>query len=199
MPRGLASLRRQRMSFNAGEQGAAEISRAAHDLFDVDGMARRALGQHWKGLLPREQDEFVRLFGDGLGQFFVTIVDQYADDSVTSVDEAVAGTHAQVRPRIVREQGAEIAIESDSRWMVYEVALDGLSLVSHYRSQFNSIIRTSSVAQLLERMRTEHSRRLQSRDALGEATSTELETSGRERFAAGLLLGFVATSYARWR
>lgn len=204
MSRGFASLRPQRIGFKAGEEGSAEIHRAAHDLFDVGGMARRALGQHWKGLLPREQDEFVRLFGDMLGQFFVTIVERYAGDGVTVLDEAIAGTFAQVRSRVVPEQGSEIAIEyrlsqRGSRWMVYDVGLDGLSLVSNYRSQFNSIISTSSVPQLLERMRTERSRSPQSRDALGDVTNAELETPARARFAAGLLLSLAAPSYARWR
>jgi phospholipid transport system substrate-binding protein len=204
MSRGVASLRPEGIGFKASEEGSDEIHRTARDLFDVGGMARRALGEHWKGLLPREQDEFVRLFGDVLGQFFVTIVERYAGDGVTVLDEAVAGTFAQVRSRIVPEQGSEIAIEyrlsqSGSRWKAYDIGLDGLSLVSNYRSQFNSIIRTSSVPHLLERMRTERSRSPQSRDALGDATSAELETPARARFAAGLLLSLAATSYARWR
>jgi phospholipid transport system substrate-binding protein len=204
MSRGLATLRPQATDLGANEEASAEIHRAAHDLFDVDDMARRALGQHWQGLAPRERDEFVRLFGDVLGQFLVTIVERYARDGVTALDETVAGTFAQVRSRIVPEEGSEIAIEyrlsqSGAQWMVYDVGLDGLSLVSNYRSQFNSIIRTSSVAHLLERMRTEGSQRPRSREALGVATGEELETPTRARFAAGLLLGFAATSYARWR
>jgi phospholipid transport system substrate-binding protein len=203
MSRGVASLRPQRAGLGASEEGSAEIRRAAHDLFDVDDMARRALGRHWKGFVPREQAEFVRLFGDVLGQFFVTLVERYAGDGTTVPDEAVAGGFAQVRSRIVPEEGSEIAVEyrlsrRGSQWMVYDVGLDGLSLVSNYRSQFNSIIMTSSVPHLLERMRTERSLRPQSRDAFGEATSAELETPARARFAAGLLLS-LATSYARWR
>jgi phospholipid transport system substrate-binding protein len=203
MSRGLVSLRPQPMAFEASEEGSAEIYRAAHDLFDVDDMARRALGQHWKSFVPREQDEFVRLFGDVLGQFFVAIVER-SGDSVTSLEEAVAGTFAQVRSRIVSEQGSEITIEyrlsqSGSRWVVYDIKLDGLSLVSNYRSQFNTIVRTSSVPYLLERMRTDRSQRPPSLDALGDATSAEREAFARARFAANLLLGLAATSYARWR
>src|SRR4030095_5218351 len=77
MSSGLGSLRPQRTGLGASEEGSARIHRAAHDLFDVDDMARRTLGQHWKSLLPRERDEFVRLFGDVLGQFLVMIVERY--------------------------------------------------------------------------------------------------------------------------
>ncbi len=201
--RRLGSLRSQRAGFNAGEERRAEIRRAAHELFDVDDMARRALGHHWKGLSPQEQDEFVRLFGDVITQSFVAIVEGYTGDSAAFLDEKVAGTFARVRSRITPQPGSEIAIEyrlsrSGSEWTVYDIVLDGVSLVSSYRSQFNSIIGTSSVAQLLERMRTAQSRRPQSRDAVGGGTTAELETSAPRRLAAGLLLA-VASSYARWR
>ena len=131
----------------------------------------------------------------------MTIVERYTGDNVASLDEEVAGTFAQVRSRITPEQGSEIAIEyrlsqRGSQWTVYDIGLDGMSLVSNYRSQFNSIIGTSSAAQLLERMRTARSRRPPDREAIGGATTTDLETSDRGRLA-GLLLS--AASYPRWR
>ena len=199
--RGLASLRSQRLGFKAGGARHAEIRGTAHEFFDVDGMARRALGQHWKGLVPREHEEFVRLFEDVLTQSFVTIVERYTDN-VASLDEEIAGAFAQVRSRITPEEGSEVAIEyrlsqRGSQWTVYDIVLDGVSLVSNYRSQFNSIIVTSSTAQLLERMRTARARRPPNRDAVGDASSAELEAEARGRLAAGLLLG-VASS-GRWR
>jgi phospholipid transport system substrate-binding protein len=200
--RGLASLRSQRVEFNAGEERRAEIRRAADDLFDVDAIARRALGQHWKGLLPSQQHEFIRLFRDVLRQSFVTILERYTGDDATSVAEEVAGTFAQVHSRITPERGPETTIEfrlfrSGPRWTVYDVVLDGVSLVSNYRSQFNAIIGTSSVAQLLERMRTEPSWRPQSPDVVAGAALAEPEPSARGRFAAGLLLGLGAASSPR--
>jgi phospholipid transport system substrate-binding protein len=200
--RGLAILRSQRIGFHAGEEQRAEIRGTAQDLFDVNDMARRALGPHWKGLWPREHEEFVRLFGDVLTRSFVTIVERYTGDNVAALDEEVAGTFAQVHSRITPEQGSEIAIEyrlsqRGSQWTVYDIVIDGVSLVSNYRSQFNSIIGTSSAAQLLERMRTARSGRPQGSDAFGGATTAELEASARGRLAAGLLLS--AASYPRRR
>ena len=201
--RGLASLRSQRGEFNTGEERRAEIRRAANELLDVDDIARRALGQHWKGLAPQEQHEFIRLFRDVLTQSFVTIMQRYTGDHVASVAANVAGTFAQVHSRITPERGPETTIEyrlsrSGSQWIVYDVVLDGVSLVSNYRSQFNAIIGTSSVAgRLLERMRTDSSRRPPSPDAVAGATIAEPETSARDRLVAGLLLG--AAAHARWR
>jgi phospholipid transport system substrate-binding protein len=200
--RGLASLRSPRVEFSTGEERRAEIRRAADELFNVDAIARRALGQHWKGLLPQEEREFIRLFRDVLTQSFVTIVQRYTDDHVASVAEEMAGTFAQVHSRITPERGPEITIEyrlsrGGPQWSVYDVVLDGVSLVSNYRSQFNAIIGTSSVARLLERMRTERFRRPQSPDPVAGVRIAEPETSDRGRLAAGLLLG--AAAHARWR
>lgn len=200
--RGLAGLRSQRGEFNTGEERRAEIRRAADEIFDVDEIARRALGQHWKGLLPLEQHEFVRLFRAVLTQSFVMIVQRYTGDHVASVDEKVAGTFAEVHSRITPDRGPDTTIvyrlsRRGSQWTVYDVVLDGVSLVSNYRSQFNVIIATSSVAQLLERMRTEPSRHPYSPAAGTGATIAEPETSARGRLAAGLLLG--AAANARWR
>jgi hypothetical protein len=93
--RGLASLRRQRIGVTAVEERRADLHRVTQDLFDVDDMARRALGQHWKSLRPGDQDEFVRQFWHMVTQLFVTIVERYAGDNVTAVDETVAGTFAR--------------------------------------------------------------------------------------------------------
>jgi len=180
--RGLAGLRSPRVGLSSCDDRRPEIRRATDDLFHVDDIARRALGRHWKDLVPGEQDEFVGLFRRVLTQSFVTIVEHYTGEDVISVHEEVAGTFAQVHSRITPVRGPEIAIEyrlsrRGPQWSVYDIVLDGVSLVSNYRSQLNAIIGTSSVAQLLERMRTEPSRCRQSPDVVAGAIA-EREDGG---------------------
>jgi phospholipid transport system substrate-binding protein len=179
--RGLAGLRSPPAGLSLCEDKRPEIRRAADDLFNVDDIARRALGRHWKDLAPGEQAEFVGLFRRVLAQSFVTIVERYTGDAI-SVDEEVAGAYAQVRSRITSAHGAEITIDyrlsrSVARWTVYDIVLDGVSLVSNYRSQLNAIIGTSSVTGLLEQMRAEPSRCLLSPDLVAGATIAEPKTS----------------------
>ena len=169
--RGLASLRSPPPGLSTCDDRRAEMRRAADDLFDVDGIAPRALGRHWEALAPDEQGEFVRLLRRVLTQSFVRIVERYADDDVISAEEEVAGAFAHVRSRITSDHAPESTIEyrlsrSGSQWAVYDIVLDGVSLVSNYRSQFNAIIGTSSMAELLEWMRTEPSRCRSSPDIL---------------------------------
>jgi len=198
----LATVRSPAAISGSGDQ-RAEIRRMVHEMFDFNEMARRALGQHWKGLLPQEQEEFVRLFTDVLTQSFVTIVERYSGENLAFLGEDVTEAYARVQSRTIPIQRAGISIEyrlfeRGSRWAVYDIVLEGVSLVSNYRSQFNSIIQTSSSAQLLQRMRTQRSERTQSRGAVESSTAHQLEPPDWGRLAAGLLVLHTA-SYARRR
>jgi len=142
-----------------GGQRRAEIRRVAQGLFDFDEMARLTLARHWKDRSISEQAEFVRLFTDLLERSYLTTIENYAGETITFVGESVGDPYAQVRSRIVTNRLVEIPIDyrlrkRDSRWVVYDVVLDGVSLVSNYRSQFNTIIRTSSFADLMAKLRT---------------------------------------------
>jgi phospholipid transport system substrate-binding protein len=136
----------------------AQIRRIAEELFDFDEMSRRALGQHWKDRSPQEQAEFVPLFVNLLERSYLTAVGSYPLSTITFQGESVNGAYADVRSRIISDR-REVPVDyrllqSGGRWAVYDVVADGVSVISSYRSQFNSIIRTSSFAQLLERLRS---------------------------------------------
>jgi phospholipid transport system substrate-binding protein len=136
----------------------AEIRRVADGLFDFKEMARLTLSRHWSAQPAREQEEFVRLFTELLERSYLSTIENYAGERVTFLGESISGSYAQVRSRITTDRKVEISIdyrliEKGDRWAVYDVVLDGVSLVSNYRSQFNSIIRTSSFGELLTRLR----------------------------------------------
>jgi phospholipid transport system substrate-binding protein len=145
----------------AGSEGGlrrAEIRRVADGLFDFNEMARLTLSRHWSARPPREQEEFVRLFTELLERSYLSTIENYAGERVTFLGESINGSYAQVRSRITTDRKVEISIdyrliEKGDRWAVYDVVLDSVSLVSNYRSQFNSIIRTSSFGDLLTRLR----------------------------------------------
>lgn len=178
------------------EDRRTQIRRVALDLFAFSEMALRVMGQHSKDCLPQEQDEFVRLFADVFTQAYATAVERYSGERVAFVSEEVTGSLARVRSLVTTTTGSGISIEYQllergSRWAVYDIVLDGTSLVSTYRSQFTSSMRTSSFPQLMERMRAERLRQ-SARAAGGSVRANEPEAPRRFE---GLLIG--TTSSAR--
>jgi len=153
-----SSVTRVLAAVGSGQQ-KAEARRVAEELFDFDEMCRRMLGDHWQEGSPYQQGEFVRLFTELLERSYLNGLRSVPPAAVTFLGETVNGSYEQVESRIATSRFGETSVEyrlvdHDGRWAVYDVVLDGVSLVSSYRSQFTSILRTSSFAQLLEKLRS---------------------------------------------
>ena len=138
-------------------QRRAEIRQAAVELFDFDEMSRRLLGQRWTDATPEEQRDFVVLFTDLLERAYLNTIGNYRLATITFQGETISGSYAQVQSRMAADK-SEVAIEyrlveNEGRWAVYDVAVDGVSLISNYRSQFTSILKRMSFAQMLDRLR----------------------------------------------
>jgi phospholipid transport system substrate-binding protein len=145
-----------------GESKAAErrqVLRGITDgVFDWTEMAKRALGRHWAGRTPAEQQEFVSLFRDLLERAYVTKIERYAGEPIAYVGEVADGDLTTVRTRITTRQNQEVAIDyrmfkDGDRWRVYDVLVEGISLVNNYRTQFDGIIKTSSYDELIKRLK----------------------------------------------
>lgn len=136
----------------------AVIRKIATDIFDFEEAAKRSLGQHWQGRTPAERQEFVRLFTDLLERTYIGKIEQYQGEKVTYAGDAVEGHRATVRTTIVTKQGTEVPVnyrmhQKDGRWLVYDVMMEGVSLVANYRTQFNRILQSGSWPDLVARLR----------------------------------------------
>jgi phospholipid transport system substrate-binding protein len=141
----------------AAERRAA-IRRIASEIFDFEDTSKRALGRYWQERTPEERKEFVQLFTDLLEHSYVSKIEQYHGEKISYVGETLDGDVATVRTRIVTQKGTEVPIDyrmqrQGDRWRVYDVVIEGVSLVSNYRTQFNKIIQTSSYKDLVEKLR----------------------------------------------
>jgi phospholipid transport system substrate-binding protein len=141
------------------EKYREEVRRIAAGLFDFEEMSRRALGRHWTARTPAQRVEFVKLFTDMLERTYVGRIDSRAVDAISYPGENIDGPFALVRSRISMRKRTEMALDyrlhlDEGRWKVYDIAVDGVSFVSTYRSEFNRIIRSSSYAALLEQLRS---------------------------------------------
>lgn len=135
------------------------VRKLANEAFDVSETAKRALGQHWPQRTPAEREEFTHLFASLLEQTYISRIGEYGGERITYVSEQIEGDRATVRARIVTSKGTEVPVESrllknQDRWLIYDVLIANMSLISNYRTQFDRVIRTSSYSDLVQRLKT---------------------------------------------
>src|SRR5262245_13506651 len=135
------------------------VRQVANDIFDFSETAKRSLARHWAARTPAERDEFVLLFTDLLERSYISKIELYGGEKIKFVGEAVEPDGAVVRTRLVTKQGTEIPIDyrmhaRADKWLVYDVLIEGVSLISNYRTQFNKIITTSSYQELVKKMKS---------------------------------------------
>mgnify|MGYP003584662907 FL=1 len=137
----------------------AAIRREAETVFDFGETAKRALGRHWQALAEKDRQEFTSLFTDLIERAYISRIERYSGERVTYTGESMDGALASVRTRFVTKQGTEIPIDyrmqqRGDRWLVYDVVVEGVSLINNYRTQFDKIIQTSSYAELVRRLKS---------------------------------------------
>ena len=127
-------------------------------IFDYDELSRRTMGRNWKKLNAAQQKEFPELFSKVLGNVYMDRVMAYTSEKVVFDDNvSVADGKAEIKSRIVTSD-KEIPIdyrmlEKEGKWKVYDVVIEGVSLVSNYRSQFNSILTNKPPEELMDTLR----------------------------------------------
>ena len=131
----------------------------AEEVFDVTETAKRALGQHWLQRSQAERDEFVKLFANLLEQTYIARIDEFGGEKLTYVGEQIDGERAVVRAKITTKNGTDVPVESrvllkGNRWLIYDILIENLSLISNYRAQFDRVIRTASYDELVKRLKT---------------------------------------------
>ncbi|MEW6218632.1 MAG: ABC transporter substrate-binding protein [Thermodesulfobacteriota bacterium] len=124
--------------------------------FDFRDMAQRALARHWRDRSPAEQDHFVDLFGRLLKSSYVGKIEAYTDQTIVYEQETMTGEKAVVESAILNK-GIKIPLHyrlklAGDQWLVYDVVIEGVSLVSNYRSQFAQILERESFAELVRRL-----------------------------------------------
>lgn len=148
----------------AAERRAA-IRKVISQRFDFEEMARRSLAVAWQQRTPQERKEFVGLYTDLLERSYMKRIEGYSNEKIVYLDEKIDGTYAVVRTKIITDRNVEIPIDyrlldRNGKWLVYDVVIEGVSLVNNYRTQFSKIIRTSSYQELVKKMKNKQSEEL---------------------------------------
>jgi phospholipid transport system substrate-binding protein len=127
--------------------------------FDYAEMSKRVLGSYWKPLTETQRKEFVEVYKGFLSDRYAGKIEDYSGrkQDVGYLTERIEGSYAEVRTEL-RSDKTTLPMDyrllvKDGRWSAYDIIIDGVSLVSNYRSQFQKIIRESSFEELLKKLR----------------------------------------------
>jgi len=142
---------------SSGKRRAA-IRQIANNIFDFGEAAKRSLGRHWQRLAAADREEFTALFTELLERAYITKIEQYSGERVSYAGDSGDTDLATVKTRLTAKSGTDIPVDyrmlrKGDRWLVYDISIEGLSLVANYRGQFNKIIETASYEDLVKRMK----------------------------------------------
>ncbi|MCL5236400.1 MAG: ABC transporter substrate-binding protein [Nitrospirae bacterium] len=140
----------------------AAIRKVVDERFDFEEMAKRSLGLYWKKRTPEERKEFSSLYSDLLERAYIRKIEAYTGEKVVYTGENVDDGYSTVRTRIITKKNIDIPIDyklhrKDGKWEVYDVIIEGVSLVNNYRTQFYSIISSGSFEELMRKLKRKES------------------------------------------
>ena len=134
------------------------IRDAVEPYFDFRAMSQSTLGLDWKKATPEQRRRFVALFRKLLENTYRVAMEEYAGETVRYGTEKVRGKRASVEIFIQQPDGPEIPIVyrmrlKSKQWMAYDVIIEGISLVSNYRTSFRQISKKEGMEALLEKLK----------------------------------------------
>jgi phospholipid transport system substrate-binding protein len=161
------------------EERIADLEKIAYDLFDFTTMSKLVLARNWRKMERPQQAEFVREFKRHLSHTYGSRLDRYDQESVDVYGAQVEPRNdVSIRTRIVGGQfdGAEISYrlrKRGERWRIIDVVIEGVSLVSNYRSQFAEVLNSGTIDDLLAKLRDKNFRLDEGESEGGEAAAPQ--------------------------
>ena len=126
-------------------------------IFDYGEMAKRSLGKHWNQRTAAEKKQFTDLFATLLENSYADKIESYNNEKIVYIKDVVDGEYSEVKSKVVTAKRDEFTLDyrlinQNGKWMVYDVVIEGVSLVSNYRSQFNRIITANGYPALVKKL-----------------------------------------------
>jgi phospholipid transport system substrate-binding protein len=137
----------------------AKIRSIVNEIFDYGELSKRTLGREWSKFNPQQQSEFVKLFGDLLEKTYADRLLSYSNEKVVfDKESALREDQAEVTSNIFTGDGKKIPLDyrmirKEGTWRVYDVIIEGISLVKNYRDQFRDILAKDQPEEVLKILR----------------------------------------------
>jgi phospholipid transport system substrate-binding protein len=142
----------------------SQLSDLINTIFDFEELSKRTLGREWKKMKAEQQNEFVQLFRKLLQGVYADRLLAYSDQKILFDKETeLKKGSAEVQSYLQTSDGKKIPLfyrltDKSGSWKVYDVIIEGVSMVKNYRTQFREILAKDSPEKLLEILRDKTSK-----------------------------------------
>jgi phospholipid transport system substrate-binding protein len=142
----------------------SQLSELINTIFDFEELSRRTLGREWKKMNAGQQKEFVQLFRELLQGVYADRLLAYSDQKIIFDKETMLKKgRAEVQSYLQTSDGKKIPLfyrltDKSGSWKVYDVIIEGVSMVKNYRTQFRQILAKDSPEKLLQILRDKTSK-----------------------------------------
>jgi phospholipid transport system substrate-binding protein len=136
-----------------------KIRSIVNEIFDYTELSRRTLGREWTKFNAPQQNEFIKLFSDLLEKTYADKLLSYSNEKVVFDKESMLREEqAEVTSNVLTADGKKIPLDyrmirKEAGWRVYDVIIEGISLVKNYRDQFRDILAKDSPEEVLKMLR----------------------------------------------
>ena len=140
------------------QQRRETLRKVIYEQFSFEKMSQLCLGKYWKDRSDEEKKAFIELFGKLLEETYLSKIEGYTNEKAEYLKEIITDKKAQINTRIITEK-IEIPIdyrlyqEKDGSWRVYDLIIEGVSLVGNYRSQFDEILQRDNYEKLIQELK----------------------------------------------
>ena len=134
-----------------------EIVEIVTPMFNFSLMSKLTLGKkHWPGFTKEQKERFTELFTKRLKDSYLDKMMLYTDEKIEYKESVQVGKKVQI-PTILTSKDNKISMlyklyKSKQGWKIYDIEIQGVSLISTYRSQFDEILRNKTVDDLLAKL-----------------------------------------------
>ena len=137
----------------------AEVRKVINEVFDYNELSRRTLGRDWKKFKPEQQTEFVDLFSKLLENVYADRILAYTHEKIEFGKETeLKKGRMEVESYIITLDGTKVPLfyrmsNRTGQWRVYDVVIEGVSMIKNYRGQFRQILSKKKPEDLLQTLR----------------------------------------------
>ena len=126
-------------------------------IIDFEEMSKRVLSKHWDNRSPEEKREFVKLFTEFILSIYIDKIADCSEGEIVCLGEKQKNNYSKVKIKFITKKGKKTTVNfcllyKHGKWKIYDMIVKRMSLINHYRRQFNTILVKSPYEKLFRKL-----------------------------------------------